>query len=169
MDSQPFDLAATLPPGSSSDQAPAMIQALLKERFHIEMSGETKSMSVYNLVVGSKGAKLKPGDTGEQWKEGTMKGGIFRGGLELHQLNMGGLAEVLAGQVGRPVIDRTDLKGIYDVSLRWRPEEMAGGDSLSSAPSLFTALQEQLGLKLESGKADIEVFRVTRLEKPGEN
>ena len=105
-DSDRYDIAAKLPPDSSTKQIPKMLQDLLAERFHLIIGRQTKIMPVYVLTIAKGGPKLKPGDLGEQWKGGVMKGGIFRGRIDLHQLTMGGLAEVLATQLGRPVIDR---------------------------------------------------------------
>src|SRR6201999_903907 len=105
-----------LPPGASPDQIPAMLQTLLAERFHLEIRHENRQLSALALTVARAGPKLKPAETGEQWSGGAMKGGILPGRLELHQLNMLGLAATLAGRVHRPVVDRTNLTGLYDVS-----------------------------------------------------
>ena len=72
------------------------------------------------------------------------------------------------GFTDRPVLDRTELKGDYDVVLDWAPDDIKS-DDLSSRPSLFTAVQEQLGLKLEPAKAPREFLVVDHVEKPSEN
>jgi uncharacterized protein (TIGR03435 family) len=80
---------------------------------------------------------------------------------------MSTLAANLSGQLGRIVVNKTRLPGKYDVDLKWTPDdETASGDS---APSLLTALQEQLGLKLSFGKAPVECLVVERIAKPSEN
>jgi uncharacterized protein (TIGR03435 family) len=89
IDSEPFDVAATLPSGSKEGQVPAMVQALLAERFQLTTRHESKELPVYRLIVGKKGPKLKPGDTGELWKDGGFKGGILRGHIILTQCSMG--------------------------------------------------------------------------------
>ncbi len=90
-----------------------------------------------------------------------MKGGIFRGRLELHQLTMKGLAEVLASRTGCPVIDKTRLPGVFDVSLRWTPDDTPADNPIAGGPSMYTAVQEQLGLKLETGSAPVELWSLT--------
>jgi uncharacterized protein (TIGR03435 family) len=162
-----YDVTATLPPGSSQDQVPDMLRTLLEERFHLATQHETRQMPVLALTVANNGPKLKPGDEAEQWVGGNMKGGIFKGRLELHQITMGGLAEVLAGKTGRPVIDRTHLIGFFDVSLTWTPEDTTG--ATTTGPSIYTALQEQLGLKLQSDRAPVDILVISHIEKPSEN
>lgn len=169
LESARYDVEATLPAGSTESQVPAMMQALLAERFQLATRRETREFAVYKLMVAKKGPKLKPGDTGEQWKDGAMKGGIFRGGLELHQCSMSMLAGILAGRLGRPVLDETNLTQVYDINLRWAPDDAPPGSSEAERPSLFTALEEQLGLKLESTKAPVEILVVTQISKPTAN
>jgi len=80
------------------------------------------------------------------------------------------LAGALAGQLGRPVIDRTGLAGAFDFKLEWTPDAaQADAAPVDAGPSLFTALQEQLGLKLESTKAPAEVIVIDHVERPSEN
>jgi uncharacterized protein (TIGR03435 family) len=78
---------------------------------------------------------------------------------------MAGLADFLAREMDRPVIDKTKLDGDFDLKLEWSPEQVSD----SSGPSLFTALQEQLGLRLESGKGPVEMIVIDSIEKPSEN
>jgi uncharacterized protein (TIGR03435 family) len=164
-----YDVVATLPPGSTPEQTPRMLQTLLTERFHLALRQETKQMHVYDLVVAKGGSKLKPGETGEQWKDGIMKGGIFKGKITMHQVNSGGLAELLGQQTGRPVMDKTHLAGIFDVNLSWTPEDTPPSDPAANGPSLFTAVEEQLGLKLTPATAPIGILVVTIAERPSEN
>jgi len=169
LESDRYDVAATLPSGSSGDQIPAMLQALLAERFHLVVRREARELPVLGLTVAKGGPKLKPGDTGEQWTGGAVKGGIFNGRLELHNIDMAGLAEALAGRTGHPVVDMTHLTGAFDVSLKWTPDNAPPGDAKADGPSLYTALGEQLGLRLESTKAPVGVIVVDHMEKPGGN
>ena len=79
---------------------------------------------------------------------------------------MAALADRLSGpifQLGRPVLDRTGLTGVYDFMLEWMPDSIAGADT--SAPSLFTAVQEQLGLRLEAQKGPVEILVVDSMER----
>jgi uncharacterized protein (TIGR03435 family) len=91
--------------------------------------------------------------------------------------SIGALVNLLPEHVGRPVIGRTGLTGTYDFMLKWLPDPAIGTSSLGlpviqqapadpDAPNIFTALQEQLGLKLESGRGPVEVIVIDRLEKP---
>ena len=169
LDSDLYDVVATLPAGASVEQIPLMLQALLADRFHLALQRENRQITAYRLVVSKNGPKLRPGDQGDQWTEGTFKGGILPGRIELHQLTMGGLAEVLTSRAGRPVIDKTGLNGVFDISLKWTADDTASVDPNAQGPSLYTALEEQLGLKLESVKSAVEVLVVTHVEKPSEN
>ena len=109
---------------------------------------------------------------------------IGRGQINMSGASMSSFASTLAGQaeIGRPVIDETGLKGNYEIALKWTPEsptQIAGGDASQSSasappvdtsgPNLFTALQDQLGLKLESRKAPAETIAIARIEKPSDN
>jgi uncharacterized protein (TIGR03435 family) len=169
LDSESYVVAATLPAGSSQDQALPMLQTLLAERFHLVIRPETRQLAISELTVAKGGPKLKPGETGEQWAGGAMKGGIFMGRLEFHQISMADMAELLAGRIGRPVIDRTQLPGIFDISLKWTPDDTPAGDPNANGPSLYAALEEQLGLRLVSEKAPVEVLVVAGVEKPSGN
>ena len=138
-------------------------------------------MPVYALVVGRGGSKLTP-HTGEPPPPGQ----AIRQGRGLFSINKGGvglLAAQLERQLSRVVIDKTELKGEYDYTLEWTPEPGEGGpESIglppqassavpvdSKGPSIFTALQEQLGLRLESQRGPVEVIVIERVEKPSEN
>jgi uncharacterized protein (TIGR03435 family) len=169
LDSELYDVAATLPAGASQEQVPAMLQSLLAERFQLAVRLETRQFPVYALTVAKNGPKLKPGETEEQWHEGAMKGGIFRGEMQLHQCSMPSLASALSRVADRPVIDRTSLTGNYDVVLKWTPDQTQPGDQKNDNPPIYTAVTEQLGLKLEPTKAPIEILIVTRMEKPSAN
>jgi bla regulator protein BlaR1 len=165
----------------SQAQAGTMLRALLEDRFQLNVRRETKEMPVYALVVAKNGAKLTP-HTGETPPPGQ----AIRSGRGLFSIKEGGiglLASQLESQLSRVVIDKTELKGKYDYTLEWTPEAGEGGpESLglppqsasaaptdSKGPSIFTALQEQLGLRLESQKGPVEVIVIERVAKPSEN
>jgi uncharacterized protein (TIGR03435 family) len=89
-------------------------------------------------------------------------------------ITISGLINMVSGQAARPIIDKTNLTGKYDFVLKFAPVQtvtLAGGDSAveRSGPSLFTALEEQLGLKLESSKGPVEVLVIDSVQKPSEN
>ncbi len=173
--SERFDIVATASHVSTKNQLGLMLQALLKERFKLEVHRESKVLPVYALVQGKNGAKIKPvkaeGDSGV-WN------GI--GKLTAKKLSMANFAQTLSGQMDRPVLDMTGLEGVFDFTLEYtnpNVQPLSNGDAgagpapdLGSGPSLFTALQEQLGLKLESSKAPVEILVIDHAEKvPVEN
>jgi bla regulator protein blaR1 len=170
------------------EQIKLMLQALLADRFKMTLHRDTKELPVYALVVGKSGSKLKAAEPlaeGERTGPGPGKGSMMRmgrGELTAQRAPMTILANMLAQQLGRPVLDRTGLKGEYDLNLQWTPDQGqgpggpadTGGDHQttatdSSGPSLFTAVQEQLGLKLESQKGPVEILIIDHIEKATEN
>jgi len=170
LDDQPWDLAAKLPAGTSKDRVPAMLQTLLVERFKLAVHRETREQRVYFLVAGKNGPKLKVAQKADEQDVQQVRGDrpaaqILPGGIMGHSMAMGTFAGSVAHVVGYQVVDHTGLTGTFDIDLRWTPE-----DSKGTGPSLFTAIQEQLGLKLEPGKAPVEVLLVDHAERtPMEN
>ncbi|HXA65820.1 MAG TPA: TIGR03435 family protein [Bryobacteraceae bacterium] len=165
------------------DQMRERLRALLADRFQLTLHRETKEESVYALVVAKNGPKLQESQT----KEGTGPHGMLRmgrGEVAGQGVQLQGLTMVLSDQLGRTVIDRTGLKGNFDFKLTWTPDPgqsagPPGGGPPPGAdappppdpngPSIFTALQEQLGLRLESQKGPVEMLVIDRVEKPSEN
>jgi uncharacterized protein (TIGR03435 family) len=145
-----------------------MVQALLADRFKLVMHAETRELPLYALVVAKGGAKLGPAkETGTTVNHG-------RGHIEVQGANsIALLAEELSQEVGRDVIDRSGIQGRYDLKLIFAPDDrtpdLASSSSTDSGPSIFTALQEQLGLKLEPQKGPVEVLVVDHVEMPSEN
>jgi uncharacterized protein (TIGR03435 family) len=164
IDSDRFDINAEGPdtPGTLRP----MLRALIEDRFQLRFHRETKLMTVYELRTAPGGFKLKQleGDT----DGGTDNG---RGRLSVHKASLTRFAQVLSRQTDYPVIDRTGLAGNYEFFLEWTPDEKRTADTdVSSAPSLITALQEQLGLKLQPTKAPVEMFVVDSATRtPEEN
>ena len=168
----------------SPDTFRPMLQSLLAERFQLKFHKETKEMPVYALVAGKGPHKLKASEApaaGAPPQRQMMR--IGRGQANLQGTNMAGLAQLLSQQLGRPVIDKTGIEGTFDVEMRWTPEPGQGGgpfggappppdaiaQSDTSGPSLFTAVQEQLGLKLDSTKGPVEILIIDSASKPTEN
>ncbi len=145
----------------SSEQVRQMLQALLADRFHLAVHRETRQLPVYDLVVGKTGPRLQAASVGPSK---TMLGQLIA-----KKMNMTTLASILSFDVKRPVRDETALKGEFAFTLEWTPGLGESDAGASSRPSLFTAVQEQLGLKLESAKGPVEVVVIDRLEKPSEN
>lgn len=142
-----------------------MVRTLLADRFKLVTHSETRELPVYELVAAKGAPKL-----GETKREGTtMNHG--RAHIQVEGSNSFAiLAEELSKEVGRPVIDKTGVAGRYDLEVRWTPDNMtASGASADTPPSIFTALEEQLGLKLKSAKAPIPVLVIDHAEMPSEN
>ena len=165
---------------AKADQIRSMMQSLLADRFKFMMHEESKEAPAYALVVGKNGPKLKPAEGGAESRQ-TMRMG--RGQLSAKKITMDSLASQFSNMVGRPVVNKTGLSGEYDVELEWTPDsgQAAGpiggaptaGDAPppvdSSGPSIFTAVQEKLGLKLEGTKAPVKMIVIDSIEKPSEN
>jgi bla regulator protein BlaR1 len=153
------------------------LQALLADRFHLQLHRESKELSVYTLVMAKNGPKLKEDQAADP--AGRMFRGI--GQLKGEQVDMRFLSVWLARLVGRPVGDQTGLKGTYDFELNWVPDSSQGRLSGpepgagsergltpadQNSPSIFTAIQEQLGLKLEPRKGPVEILVIDHMEQP---
>jgi uncharacterized protein (TIGR03435 family) len=133
----------------------SMLQQLLKERLHLAVHRERHESSGYALVVAKGGAKLHP------VKEGVGQFNILPDGLLAHGASTGTLAGMLSAWLKQPVVDATGIDGLYDINLKFAP----AGATESELPSIFTAVQEQLGLKLEPRKVPVENLVVDHVEK----
>jgi len=143
-----------------------MLQALLADRFKLTIHRETRELPIYTLVVGKGGAKLQEAMADE--KSSSTYGPQSITG---ESRSIANLAQLLSVSVGHPVVDKTGLAGNYDFKLKWAPEDgqaaSAGASESDSAPaSVFTAVQEQLGLKLVSGKGPVEIVVIDHVERP---
>jgi uncharacterized protein (TIGR03435 family) len=183
IDSQRFDILAKPPEGGPAKEdaelSRSRLQALLADRFQLKFHRDSKDAPVYALVAAKNGPKLKE-STGESRGLTGNAGSLIGEGASVQLL-----AGLLSRRTGRVVVDNTGLTGRYDFKLEWSPElgEPTGkgrpeGPALSAeqptasdllGPSLFSALQEQLGLKLESQKAPVETIVIDRVEKPAAN
>jgi bla regulator protein blaR1 len=162
------------------EQMRARLVALLADRFRLKVHRETQQALAYALVVGKNGPKLKQTE-GASETRGRMRMG--RGDLNGDGVKLEFLAQALANQLGRPVVDKTGLTGNYDIKLAWTPDPgppaplpLGPPPGLEpspvpdpSGPSIFTAVEEQLGLRLESQKGPIETIVIDSVEKPSEN
>jgi uncharacterized protein (TIGR03435 family) len=140
----------------------AMMKALLAERFHLTLHRETRNLQALVLEAAKSGPKLEKAPGGEAVTDSS------HGRLTLKNTTMDGLAERLARVADLPVVNRTAIDGVFNMKLVWTPEgENPKGPG--SPPSLFTAIQEQLGLRLQSQKTPVEVLVIDHAEKPAEN
>jgi uncharacterized protein (TIGR03435 family) len=142
-----------------------MLQSLLADRFQLRVHYESKVRPDYELVVAKGGTKLKalPGDKKPGW------GKSVHGEFILHGESIAEFANDLSfsNVVGRTVVDKTGLTGNYNFDLKWTPDDQQG--TPDAGPTLFTAIQEQLGLKLEPAKGPVNTLVVDHVEKPSEN
>lgn len=161
-----YDIVARGTPGSSREQLQAMMQTLLLERFKLATHREQKEMSYFALVPAKNGPKIQPVSAVPDGFRGTTFGGRINSILP-----MPALAYLLSRfETERPIIDRTGLTGMYEVKLVWTPSLQAQKADTPPGPSLFTAVNEQLGLKLEARKGLVEILVVDNAQKvPAEN
>jgi uncharacterized protein (TIGR03435 family) len=162
-----FDIEARPASPVSRDKMNEMLRSLLAERFQLKVHTESRNLPAYALVVSNSGSKLQPA-TGAGGPQNTRLGQ-----LDVPKMGMEQLSQVLEFDLDRPVIDRTGLAGEFAIHLEWTRERdrTAAGDApvAQSRPSIFTALQEQLGLKLESIKAPVDVLVIDGVELPSAN
>lgn len=144
------------------EQLSPLMQSLLADRFHLKFHRETRELTVFALLAGKGGPRLKPQAECESTAVNTNSG---PGTSQLNgtAVSVALLAGYVGNRLGRIVLDKTGLTGKYDFTLDWAP------DQGSSAPSLVTALREQLGLQLKPQKSPTEVLVIDRIEKPSEN
>ncbi len=177
MDDSVADHLRTLAHGKRRLETQAMFQQLLADRFKLAIHWETRELPVYALVVAKKGSKLQP--TKESTEGSSTSSHRSESGSELTAKGVTltelaeGLTQELSRELGRDIIDQTEIKGRYDLTLKWTPEAGAPADSAASSadspPSIFTSVQEQLGLKLEPAKAPVQVLVIDHSEMPSEN
>ena len=180
MDEATIEAFKKLTREQSTAQRRLMLQSLLAERFELKVSHSSKEAPLYALVVAKNGPKLTQSADSPSGPAGTVALGQFRfapGELNAVGMLLSNLADQLSREVGRQVVDKTGLQGRYDFRLHWTPDGPAGGPGGpddapppdSSGPSIFSALQEQLGLKLEPQKGPVETLIIDSIQKPTEN
>lgn len=161
-DSESYDVVAKPAAGVTlnRDQLKVAIQALLADRFKLKFHRETRDLPIYSLVVGKNGPKLTK-NIDAPGPEGTIRSGQLKGS----KISMSIFADMLAQLLDRAVRDDTGISGDFDVKLDWGPGQTADVDG----PSIFTALQEQLGLKLNVRKGVVEILIIDSAERPSGN
>lgn len=195
IDTDRYDIDAKAPEGTPNGPEPLrpMLQSLLADRFKLAFHRETRELPVYDLVAAKGGLKLAPPkdkicvipDPKNPRPREQMPFcdniRMGRGLIEAYGVTMPRLLAALSDVLGRVVIDKTGFKGIFDGRLEFTPDEaiadaIVGGRADqpapaadSATPSIFTALQEQLGLKAEPGKGPVEVFVIDHAERPAAN
>jgi uncharacterized protein (TIGR03435 family) len=163
----------------ADEERRSMTRSLLADRFHLKFHHETRQMPALVLRVAKSGSKLQPPHPEQDLKAGIPPNRINfldHGHMEGHSASLSNLARSLASEpeiAGRPVVDKTGLTGGYDFTLRWTPDDFRPGaappDPNAQWPSLFTALEEQLGIKLTPEKQPIDIIVVDSVDMPGDN
>jgi uncharacterized protein (TIGR03435 family) len=191
--SRKYTIDAVPPPGipkltayQKEEMVRGMVRSLLADRFKLRAHRLTKRLSVYEIVIAKGGPKLRQANRVDFARAGRVYNsrstGMSSGNGRINALGapISLLALVLSKQLGRPVIDKTGLTGRYDFSLTWTPWLRGSSPTnsswnagvtapASSGPSIFTAIQQQLGLKLKPAKGPVEVLVVDHVEPPSPN
>lgn len=182
-DSAGFDIEAKTPviPGRSrrdeADQMDLMLQSVLEDRFKLKAHRETRELPVYILTIAKSGLKMKPApcdSVGDPACQASLREAMktwpqpVNGSWETMDRFLVGLATMTNGR--RAIIDKTGLTGVWDMHMHgdFRPPN-PGAEPTEPGESIFTALERQLGLHLDSGKAPVEVLVIDHAEKPSEN
>jgi uncharacterized protein (TIGR03435 family) len=159
-----FDITAKYPPDMNKDDRPIMLRTLLEDRFKLAVHHETKDMPGYALVVAKGGFKLKPVE--KTGSSGTSNNGGRVRTLTATKCSMVDLADDVARSLGQMVVDRTGLEGVYDFELRFINDDLSSNASdVDGVPSLFTALRDTLGLRLQPEKVPVDIIVVDHLER----
>jgi uncharacterized protein (TIGR03435 family) len=193
----PADQERKLGPDEGRAKLMLMLQGMLADRFKLKLHHDTKELPMFALVVAKNGPKfhettapaMDPATSvplsgpGAPMSRGQIRM-MGRGDLTVTGVALSQFAEALSRQVGQLVVDKTGLKGDYDFTLKWTPDEGQGqmfrgaGEPPrdgappppdAAGPSIFTALQEQLGLRLESEKGPVDTIVIDHVERPSEN
>lgn len=170
LDTEKYDVVAkTERTDISDDMLWLSLQPLLAERFKLRFHREVKQLPAYSLVVAKSGPKLK-NHAGDDQPMMRISAGSGKAKMEATKTSMAKFADSLAGHIDRPILDNTKLPGEYDFKLEWaqdHPGESSPSmlDSLReeiglTGPTIFTAVQEQLGLKLQPVKGPVEIIVV---------
>ncbi|HWB32479.1 MAG TPA: TIGR03435 family protein [Acidobacteriaceae bacterium] len=175
VDSANFDLEAKFAPedvgaaqAMTSDQRSALLQPVLADRFHLVVHHETRPRPVFLLTVLKQGARLNPPSSAAANSRCLFHMPSVHT-LSADNCKVENLIQVLRNNTGRIILDRTGLTGVYDFSLHWTPDDTPADSPAAGGPSFFTALQEQLGLKLEPATAPIDVLVIDSAQKPSPN
>lgn len=189
LNSERYDIVAKFPSGATKDDIPVMLQSLLADRFKLTYHKDSKVSPIYAMIPSKGGPKVQPAESAGGMRMMMGPKGIHLSGM----LSLTQLADGLSNFTDRIVVDKTNLKGTFDIDLEFKPEGGGPGGMMrmgppgggpgpggpageshtnddSDAPSLFTAIQEKLGLKLDPQKAPVDLYVIDQAEKvPTEN
>jgi uncharacterized protein (TIGR03435 family) len=161
--SRRFDVVAKAPAATDNSRTWVMLQALLADRFQLVVHKETPELPVFELVVARGGLKMQPAHRPPSPADDFIQ--TSPGKMKAMMVTMQGLSMTLSGVLGHRVIDRTGVDGRYDFQLSFAPDDTNASDR----PSIYSALQEQLGLHLQRSEGKVEVTVIDRVELPAEN
>lgn len=161
MDESRYDIEARAGYAAQYAELNQMLQTLLAERFHLKLHHETRSLQGYAIVVAKDGLKMKPSAPGTRGHTNDNPGSVVSTATSISRL-----ALKLSVLLKVPVLDETGVNGSFDFALHWIPDEAADP---TAGPSLFTAIQEQLGLRLEARKVPTDMLVVDSAEPPSAN
>jgi uncharacterized protein (TIGR03435 family) len=168
-----FNVTATCGAEVSQDQMRLMLRSLLADRFQLQIEPETRTGTVYRLIarnVRNVNPPAKPDERPVVTNRRYDQNGVLSYDYEGHNATMAQLAVTLGGQLSAPVTDETGLKGNYDFLVRWTYDNPVGGISPDpNFPTIFTALERDLGLKLEADKGPIPVHVIRSVSRPSPN
>jgi len=180
MDTERYEIDAVAAEPFKKDEYREMLRSMLADRFGLAVHSETQDRQGYILIAARNGPKLPPpADDPDVMFSGTPSGNRT---LKARNVTLKGLADALSLPLRAIVVDQTGIEGRYDVSFEWTPDAASmprvskSGEPLppapadaASGPSIFTALQEKLGLRLESRKVPVEVIVIDHANRPSEN
>jgi uncharacterized protein (TIGR03435 family) len=173
LDANRFDISGRAPAGVPDGQFRPMFQALLKDRFHLAAHSEMREMPVYYLRVAAGGVKMTTGNTPDAGPKNFDHSPEMRGFPMMRGSGTPAeIADLLSSALGRPIIDKTGLTIRYNFFLSYAPLAPQAGNAIpeTGPPDIFTAVQKQLGMRLEAGKDMVEVIVVDHMDPiPTEN
>jgi uncharacterized protein (TIGR03435 family) len=162
-----FDIVATLPEGANPNDWPLMVQSLLRDRFTLRAHREQRQAPVYLMTVMKNGHKLIAADPAKcRNPSGSCDFNGSPTSVSGRSVTTAQLATRLSRSIGITVVDKTGLTSLYDIDLEWPLEDQFTGRGASASPTIFPAIQEQLGLRLESGRDLVDVLVVDSAERP---
>jgi uncharacterized protein (TIGR03435 family) len=171
LETERFDIdgQADIPGVANLHQIQEMLQNLLRDRFDLKLHRDKRDLSIYAIKVAKGGPKLAQ-STANTYGLPTQSG-HGQGGQQQRKFTNNSMSDFALGMqnyMDRPVVDETALPGRYDFTLKWTPDNVPTNEP-GAAPGIFTAIQEQLGLKLEATKGPADVLVIDHIERPSAN
>lgn len=167
-----FDISAIVPDGATTENFRIMLQTLLVERFHLNAHREARVVPIYVLAQAKGGTKLKPAPPADGTPHPPSPVAFFPMGSSFRltgpSATIASLVSSLVRYLKRPVVDQTELSGLYGVDLRFQPDSATLDPNSApgaDAPSLFSGIREQLGLELRESKGPIDTIVIESMDR----